>query len=225
MSSILIVDDDTELCEMLSEYLSLEGFSISVVHDGASGERAAIEGDFQAVILDVMLPKQNGFDTLQQIRRSSLVPIIMLTAKGDDIDRILGLEMGADDYLPKPFNPRELSARLKAILRRSDPPVSNNSAPLEAGALSLKPTARKAFWRDQELTLTSTEFAILEILLRHAGTVVSKDMLYQKALGRPLELYDRSVDMHISHIRKKIPGGEQLIQTIRGTGYQLTLEP
>lgn len=222
MLPILIIDDDIELCEMLVEYLSLEGFTAITAHDGENGAQQALSGKFQAVVLDVMLPRQNGFDTLRQIRRSSLLPVIMLTAKGDDIDRILGLDMGADDYLPKPFNPRELVARLKAILRRADP--GNGSGPLQAGKLTLKPSSRKALWGSKELALTSTEFAILEILIRNAGAVVSKDTLYQKALGRPLEAYDRSIDMHISHLRKKIPDGEQLIQTVRGAGYQLAVE-
>ncbi len=224
MSNILIVDDDIELCEMLDEYLRLEGFSVSAVHDGKSGAEQAVNGNYQAIVLDVMLPGQNGFDALKQIRGSSLIPIIMLTAKGDDIDRILGLEMGADDYLPKPFNPRELAARLKAIMRRSEQNSGNASSVLEVGKLVMKPSSRKVSWDGQDMSLTSTEFAILELLMRNAGAAVSKESLYEKALGRPLEQYDRSIDMHISHLRRKIPGGEHLIQTIRGTGYQLTLE-
>lgn len=222
MPNILIIDDDVELCEMLVEYLSLEGFKVDTNHNGYTGAQQALQGQYRAIVLDVMLPGQNGFDTLKEIRGSSLVPIIMLTAKGDDIDRILGLEMGADDYLPKPFNPRELVARLKAILRRSEQQPKNGFSTIGVGNLLIKPSSRKAFWGEQVLELTSTEFAILEILVRNAGSVVSKATLYESALGRPLEAYDRSIDMHISHLRKKLPGGDQLIQTIRGTGYQFT---
>ncbi|MGV6806607.1 MAG: response regulator transcription factor [bacterium] len=221
MTKILIIDDDTELCEMLVEYLSLEAFEIAMEHRGDSGADRALAENFDAVVLDVMLPGMNGFEALKKIRSSSMVPVIMLTAKGHDVDRILGLEMGADDYLPKPFNPRELVARLKAIMRRSDTANQSNELRTEAGDLSVKPASRKAFFKADELTLTSTEYAILEVLIENAGEAVTKETLYERALGRSIEAYDRSIDMHISHIRKKIPGGDELIVTVRGVGYQL----
>ena len=222
MSKLLIIDDDTELCEMLSEYLAIENFVISSVHNGTKGAEAVLAESYDAVVLDVMLPGMNGFDVLKKIREHSRVPVIMLTAKGDDIDRILGLEMGADDYLPKPFNPRELAARIKAILRRAT--ASEETGNTECGQLSVKPSARKAFFADKELLLTSTEFMILLVLVENAGQVVSKEALCEQALGREIAAYDRSVDMHISHLRKKIPDGENLIITVRGTGYQLVKE-
>ncbi len=225
MHSVLIIDDDTELGEMLTEYLSPEGFSVTVAHTGNDGARLGQDGGWGAIILDVMLPGINGFEVLKRIRHHSMVPVIMLTAKGDDIDRILGLEMGADDYLPKPFNPRELVARLRAILRRhssaNDREVSAES--LRCRDLTLWPGTRKAFYRDQPLALTSTEFNVLEVLTRHAGTLVTKETLYEQALGRPLSAYDRSIDMHISHLRRKFGDIDDriVIHTIRGAGYQL----
>jgi two-component system, OmpR family, response regulator len=223
MSNILIIDDDRELSDMLKEYLRPEGFDIHTVYRGDEGAQAATDKTWDAVILDVMLPGMNGIDVLRTIRRHSLVPILMLTAKGDDLDRILGLEMGADDYLPKPFNPRELAARLRAILRRGQAAATDSHEKLECRSLQLWPGSRKATIGGEILELTSTEFNVLECLIQHAGEVVSKDILYQSALGRPLARYDRSIDMHISHLRKKLSQfDEQLvIHTIRGSGYQL----
>ncbi len=222
MYPVLIVDDDTELCEMLREYLQPEGFALDAVHDGETGTDMAIRGNYQAVVLDVMLPRRNGLDTLKSIRRTSRIPIIMLTARGEDIDRILGLEMGADDYLPKPFNPRELAARLRAILRRSDRDTGSGDC-LTCGDLEVFPGSRRAVYRGEELDLTSTQYTILELLARQAGSPVSKETLSEKALGRKLSRYDRSIDMHISHLRKKLgqPDNEDCIQTVRGLGYQL----
>lgn len=221
MPNFLIVDDDIELCQMLTEYLGLEGYEVKSRHTGPEGAVTACEQQFDAVVLDVMLPGMTGFDVLKKIRSRSLVPVIMLTARGDDIDRILGLEMGADDYLPKPFNPRELVARLRAVLRRSEIVRNGSSASLEAGQLTIRPKLRKAYFDGEELSLTGTEFAILALLVENAGEVVNKDTLYEKALGRKITAFDRSIDMHISHLRRKMPHGDNLIITVRGIGYQL----
>jgi two-component system, OmpR family, response regulator len=224
MYNILIIDDDSELGEMLCEYLAPEDFIVTVVTRGDSGAEEALTGSYDAVILDVMLPGLNGFDVLKNIRSESLVPVIMLTAKGDDIDRILGLEIGADDYLPKPFNPRELVARLRAILRRQ-PAVeeADDQDMIQCHRLCLWPGARRAELGEANLDLTSTEFNVLAILVRNAGRVVSKEQLYKTALGRPLTPYDRSLDMHISHLRRKLSEADDslVIHTVRGTGYQL----
>ncbi|MFA5493187.1 MAG: response regulator transcription factor [Porticoccaceae bacterium] len=224
MHPILIIDDDGELGEMLSEYLAPEGFAATIATRGDSGAELALEGSHAAIILDVMLPGMNGFEVLKKIRKQSMVPVIMLTAKGDDIDRILGLEIGADDYLPKPFNPRELVARLRAILRRQ--PGGDDAGELDlvqCQELQLWSGSRRARVGETELNLTSTEFSVLEILARNAGKVVAKEVLYEGALGRPMTAYDRSLDMHISHLRRKLGDiDEQLvIHTVRGTGYQL----
>jgi len=222
MSHILIIDDDEELSEMLKEYLAPEGFTVTAVLRGDLGAERALQEDWDAIILDIMLPGINGIEVLRRIRAQSLVPILMLTAKGDDVDRILGLEMGADDYLPKPFNPRELVARLRAILRRQTSATSAANI-LQCRSLTMAPASRKAQVHEQTLDLTSTEFSVLEVLVRHAGQVVSKEHLYESALGRPLTLYDRSIDMHISHLRRKLAAldAELVIHTIRGAGYQL----
>lgn len=222
MPNVLIIDDDTELSDMLKEYLQPEGFDLSCCYRGDEGVDLAVKENWDAIILDVMLPGMNGIEVLRNLRKHSLVPVLMLTAKGDDLDRILGLEMGADDYLPKPFNPRELAARLRAILRRQ--PQGNNSADsLSCRSLHLYPGSRKVTVNGSELELTSTEFNVLETLLRHAGQVVSKETLYESALGRPLSAYDRSIDMHISHLRRKLSQQDDklIIHTVRGAGYQL----
>ncbi|MCK9563450.1 MAG: response regulator transcription factor [Bacteroidales bacterium] len=221
---LLIIDDDKELGEMLSEYLAPEDFVATVVTRGDSGAEEALAGGYDAVILDVMLPGLNGFDVLKKIRAESLVPVIMLTAKGDDVDRILGLEIGADDYLPKPFNPRELVARLRAILRRQ--PVeeeADEQEMIQCHRLRLWPGARRAVLDATDLDLTSTQFNVLALLARQAGRVVSKEQLYKSALGRPLTPYDRSLDMHISHLRRKLAAVDDslAIHTVRGIGYQL----
>ena len=225
MAEILIVDDDEELGEMLTEYLQPEGFAVTVALRGDRGAELALERQWDGIILDIMLPGMNGIDVLQAIRRRSLVPILMLTAKGDDIDRILGLEMGADDYLPKPFNPRELVARLRAILRRQQTQADSggDGGELRCRSLVLTPSSRKAAVNDKNVELTSTEFSVLHLLVANAGTVVSKETLYEDALGRPLTPYDRSIDMHISHLRRKLAALDPslVIHTIRGSGYQL----
>ena len=227
MTRVLLVDDDIELCEMLVEYLAAEGFALETVHDGERGAERALQGDYAAIVLDVMLPKLNGLDALRRIRQESHTPVLMLTAKGDDVDRIVGLELGADDYLPKPFNPRELVARLRAILRRIDAahphPDSQRANEIRAGDAVLRPAQRIAEWRGTVLELTSTEFNLLEALVRNAGRVVSKAELSERALGRTQQRYDRSIDMHVSNLRRKLgtlADGRSPIQTVRATGYQ-----
>ncbi|HRD94270.1 response regulator transcription factor [Accumulibacter sp.] len=226
MSRVLLVDDDIELAAMLREYLEQEGFEAVAVHDGESGVREALSGRYAIAVLDVMMPRLNGVEALRQIRAGSRLPVLMLTARGDDIDRIIGLELGADDYVPKPCSPRELVARLRAILRRVAGPAeaSTSAEPLVVGPLSMWPERRSASWRQQPLDLTSTEFSILGVLARQAGRVVSKSEISELALGRPLARFDRSIDVHVSSIRQKLgarPDGSSWIQTIRGQGYQL----
>lgn len=224
---ILLVDDDTELCEMLVEYLEPQGFRLVVVHDGELAAQRAGEGQFEAMVLDVMLPGMDGFEVLRSVRTKHDIPILMLTARGDDVDRIVGLEMGADDYLPKPFNPRELVARLRALLRRAGPatqPPPTNLDAIRVGDLTVRPRARQGLRGSRPLALTSTEYTILETLMRRAGRVVAKSDLSQAALGKPLQRYDRSLDVHVSNLRRKIgegPKGESPIITVRGVGYQL----
>ncbi len=226
MSKVLLVDDDVELVSMIREYLEQEGFETHAVHDGEAGVAAALEGDFAIAVLDVMMPRLNGVETLRRIRQSSRMPVIMLTARGDDVDRIVGLELGADDYVPKPCTPRELVARIRAILRRSGggEAASEEIGPVQAGPLTMWPERREAQWQDTPLELTSTEYNLLELLARRAGHVVSKGELSESGLGRPLARFDRSIDVHISSIRHKLgprPDGQSWIQTVRGQGYQL----
>jgi DNA-binding response OmpR family regulator len=221
-AQVLLADDDVELSGMLREYLEREGFGVTAVHDGEAAARLALSGSYQIVVLDVMMPKVDGIEALRQIRQSSRVPVIMLTARGDDVDRIVGLELGADDYVPKPCTPRELVARLRAILRRAQPGA--DGGPLEIGALSLWPEKRRAEWRGRELHLTSIEFNVLEVLMRNAGRVVGKNEISEQALGRPLARFDRSIDVHLSSIRQKLGDGGKLIRTVRGLGYHLVKE-
>jgi DNA-binding response OmpR family regulator len=221
---ILIVDDDPELCEMLRDYLQGEGFEPHVASDGVAGVERALGGEWAAILLDVMMPDLNGVDALRQIRERSRVPVIMLTAKGDDVDRIVGLELGADDYLPKPFNPRELLARLRAVLRRSGTDEEELSQVMQIGKMEIDCARRRVFIDGEELEVTSTEFTLLEILGRASGQPVSKEVLSDKGLGRRLRRYDRGVDMHISNIRRKLRRAlisDSLIMTVRGKGYQL----
>jgi two-component system OmpR family response regulator len=196
-----------------------------VVHDGEAAARTALGGSHQIVVLDVMMPKVDGVEALRRIRASSRVPVVMLTARGDDIDRIVGLELGADDYVPKPCTPRELVARLRAILRRVQPGTADaDRGPLQAGALTLWPEKRSAEWRGKPLELTSIEFNILEVLMRNAGRVVGKNEISEQALGRPLARFDRSIDVHLSAIRQKLGDGASVIRTVRGMGYHLVKE-
>ncbi len=223
MAQVLLADDDVELAGMLAEYLERDGFSVTAVHDGESGARLALAGGFDIVVLDVMMPRVDGVEALRRIRRASRIPVIMLTARGDDVDRIVGLELGADDYVTKPCTPRELAARLRAILRRVQP-RAQDAAPLEAGGLTLSPQKRRVEWRGRSIELTSMEFNLLEVLMRNAGRIVSKKELCEQALGRPLARFDRSVDVHLSSIRHKLGEAAALIRTVRGMGYHLVKE-
>ncbi|MCH8476907.1 MAG: response regulator transcription factor [Wenzhouxiangella sp.] len=220
-SKILIIDDDRELAGMLADYLATEGLQTGQAHDGPSGREAAQAPDIDAVVLDVMLPGMNGFDLLRKLRGSSRVPVIMLTARGEDTDRIVGLELGADDYLPKPFNPRELGARLRAVLRRA----RSAPEPTEAlGELSLDHARRRVSLNGEPIDLTAAEFAVLERLLSTAGEVVAKDELALHALGRTLQPFERSIDTHVSRLRGKLgplPDGQPRIEAVRGRGYVL----
>jgi two-component system response regulator CpxR len=225
--TLLLVDDDQALCAMLAEYLGAEGFLMHTAHDGAAGVEALRETGADLVILDITMPVLNGFDALREIRRFSNVPVLMLTARGDELDRIVGLELGADDYLSKPFNPRELAARLRAILRRSLEGATATGAVLAAGDLQLDPGARTLLCSGATVSLTATEFAVLEILMRSAGQLVAKDKLSVEGLGRRLTPFDRSLDTHISNLRRKLgPGTGDLprIRTLRGRGYLLVTE-
>lgn len=218
---ILIIDDDTELTDLLIQYLEPEGFDINCVHDGESGIKKALNQSFDAIILDVMLPKLNGFEVLKAIREHLDTPVLMLTARGDDIDRIVGLEIGADDYLPKPCNPRELLARLRAILRRTQKTPIHKPI-IEQHNIVVDCAKRIATLHDEELELTNAEFNILEMLIKSPGQAFSKEELTEYALGRKFTAYDRSIDVHISNLRNKLgdnPAGEALIKTVRGFGY------
>lgn len=226
MSRVLLIDDDVELVGLITEYLNREGFEVMAAHDGEAGLQAALSGQFDIAVLDVMLPRQNGVDTLRRIRSSSALPVVMLTARGDETDRVIGLELGADDYVPKPCTPRELTARIRAILRRTQASTEEESiqAPIIAGQLILWSGSRQAQWNGQKLELTSTEFNLLEILAQKAGRPASKSELSEQGLGRPLLRFDRSVDVHISSLRHKIgpmPDGRSCIQTVYRQGYQL----
>jgi DNA-binding response OmpR family regulator len=220
MERLLLVDDDVELCEILTEYLSAEGFDVESVHDGVRGLERARSGEHAIMILDLLLPGMRGLDVLRQLRAHSNVPVLILTARGDDVDRILGLELGADDYLPKPFNSRELLARVRAILRRARP--SGDAARIHVGDVTLDPLARQA-WRDgRPLSLTMAEFVLLEAFLRHAGQVLSRGRIAEQVLGRRLVSYDRSIDVHVSNLRKKLGdavGAREHIRAVRGEGY------
>jgi DNA-binding response OmpR family regulator len=229
MNKILLIDDDEELCELVSEYLTVEGFELESVNDGEAGLERALSGEYDMAILDVMLPKMNGFEVLRSLRTESKMPVIMLTARGDDMERIVGLEIGADDYLPKPFNPRELVARLRAILRRSSSLENNGqdaNEKIEVDGIQIASSSRTALRDGQDLNLTSVEFDLLRELLREAGKIVKKEDLSERVLERKLSPYDRSLDMHISNLRKKLgarsDGGER-IKTIRSVGYIYTV--
>jgi len=229
MNRILIIDDDEELCELIAEYLTVENFETQVVHDGETGLQTALKGENDLVILDVMLPKLNGFDVLRRLRETSKIPVLMLTARGEDTERIVGLEIGADDYLAKPFNPRELVARLRAILRRVETQTELAKAEndkYKVDDVEVQVSARSVIKDGEELTLTSVEFDLLTELLKHAGKVVKKEDLSERVLERKLSPFDRSLDMHISNLRKKIgvrANDAERIKTIRSVGYIYTL--
>ena len=219
--TILIADDDIELCDLLRQYLGQEGFEVRLAHDG---EQALVESrrpGVDAMVLDIMMPRMNGIDVLRSLRKESELPVLMLTGRGEDLDRIIGLELGADDYLAKPANPRELLARIRAILRRTS--AHSTIATLEVGDLVLNQGGRELRRDGQVMGLTSTEFSIIQLLLQHSGEVVDKKDLYLAALGREPVAYDRSIDMHVSNLRRKLgpaSDGSERIETIRGIGYQ-----
>jgi len=223
---ILLVDDDVELVELLRDYLEREGFVVDAAHNSDAGVSAALSLRHDIVVLDMMMPGMSGIDGLAQIRSRSSIPVIMLTARGDDADRIQGLEQGADDYVPKPCSPRELAARIRAILKRTGP-AAISGATIVVGTLTVFPNQRRAERAGVPLDLTSTEFSLLEILARNAGIPVSKADLSQEALGRPLTRFDRSIDVHVSSIRHKLGSlsdGRSYIQTVIRRGYQLIVE-
>jgi two-component system, OmpR family, response regulator CpxR len=218
---LLIIDDDVELCELLAEYLRGEGFCVDFAHGASSDVERALSGNYGLVVLDVMLPGANGLDFLRQLRAVSALPVLMLTAKGSALDRVLGLELGADDYLPKPFDPQELAARIRAILRRTAP---KNRPPegIVVGDLEVDPGARLVRRQGTAVPVTTVEFDLLEVLARSAGRVVSRELLAREVLGREFSPFDRSVDTHVYNLRKKIgphQDGSERIKGVRGIGY------
>jgi two-component system, OmpR family, response regulator CpxR len=224
MDRILVIDDDVELCSLVGEYLEAEGFQVDCVHNGEQGLERASNGGHVLAVLDVMLPGINGFDVLRRIRDTSRLPVLLLTARGQDVDRIVGLEIGADDYLPKPFNPRELVARIRAILRRTKRGDKSSTPPeiLRVGDIELDPATRIVRQAGNPVELTSVEFNLLEVLLREAGRVVTRERLVNAVLSRKFSPFDRSIDMHVSKVRKKLGDSERApehIKTVRGVGY------
>lgn len=232
MPKILLVDDDVELIELLAELLTLEGFEIDMANNGLQALQK-LDLSYDLVLLDIMMPVLNGVETLKKIRQEFSVPVIMLTARGDDIDRILGLELGADDYIPKPFNDRELVARIKAILRRTQPAATLNTEVKENRSefvfcdITLYPGRQQAFHHDKDLELTGTEFALLQKLVLNPGQILSRESLSIEILGKQLTPFDRAIDMHMSNLRKKLPprtDGSPWFKTLRGLGYLLVSE-
>lgn len=224
MDRVLVIDDDVELCSLVGEYLEAEGFQVECVHNGEQGLERATNGGHVLAVLDVMLPGINGFDVLRRIRDTSRLPVLLLTARGQDVDRIVGLEIGADDYLPKPFNPRELVARIRAILRRTKNGDKSAAQPevLRVGDIELDPATRIVRQAGNPVELTSVEFNLLEVLLREAGRVVTRERLVNAVLSRKFSPFDRSIDMHVSKVRKKLgdsEGSPEHIKTVRGVGY------
>jgi two-component system, OmpR family, response regulator CpxR len=220
---ILVIDDDVELCSLVTEYLRPEGFQVEAAHDGKSGLTRALSGEHLLIVLDVMLPGLNGFDVLRKLRDGSRIPVLLLTARGEDVDRIVGLEIGADDYLPKPFNPRELVARIRAVLRRSQGKEAKQEVPdiIRVGDVELDPATRSVRHKGAPVEFTSVEFDLLQVLLREAGRVVTREALVDQVLGRKFSPFDRSIDMHVSKVRKKLGDldSEDHIKTVRGAGY------
>jgi DNA-binding response OmpR family regulator len=230
MGRILIVDDDVELCNLISQFLEPEGFVIEAEHDGARAVERALTEPHDLVVLDVMLPGMNGFEVLRRIRAQSGVPILMLTARGEDVDRIIGLEIGADDYLPKPFNPRELVARIRAILRRASPDAGNEPATrrikLAVGDIELDGGARLVRCAGKDVNLTTVEFDLLRALMEMAGRAVTREELTKAVLGRAFSTFDRSIDTHVSNLRRKLGPdrhGAERIKTVRNVGYLYAL--
>lgn len=226
MAHILLIDDDTELTSLLKEVLSFEGFTVSEANDGEAG-LAALTKEIDLILLDVMMPKLNGTETLKRIRDKWETPVLMLTAKGEEIDRVIGLELGADDYLPKPFSDRELLARIRAILRRTQNTTSKSSDCLEYQDIKVYPGKQEAYCQEQLIDLTTTEFALLSHFIAHPGATVTKEELSLDVLGKRLAAFDRAIDMHVSNLRKKLPertDGKPRIKTLRGRGYLLVEE-
>ena len=222
---VLVIDDDVELCNLVSRFLVREGFQIDAVNGGAQGIERALSGDYALVVLDVMMPEMSGFDVLRRIRAESPLPVLMLTARGDALDRVLGLEMGADDYLSKPFSPPELAARIRAILRRAKPVIQGNTT-IAIGEIELDPGARVVRHGHQLINLTTVEFDLLEALMRGAGQVLNREKLTRDILGREFSPFDRSIDTHVCNLRKKIgplPDGADRIKGVRGIGYLYAL--
>jgi two-component system, OmpR family, response regulator CpxR len=229
MDRILVIDDDVELCSLVGEYLEPEGFGVEFVYDGERGLERALSGEHPLVVLDVMLPGMNGLEVLRRIRNTSRVPVLLLTARGEDVDRIIGLEVGADDYLPKPFNPRELVARIRAVLRRTQGGEKSGDSRIpevqHVGDIELDPATRIVRQQGKPVELTSVEFNLLQVLLREAGRVVTRERLVDEVLSRKFSPFDRSIDMHVSKLRKKLgdsDGGLDHIKTVRGVGYIFT---
>jgi DNA-binding response OmpR family regulator len=223
---LLIVDDDRELCQLVAQYLEPEGFILSVVHTGREGIRTAVEGNHELIVLDVMLPDKKGFDVLREIRTHLRTPVLMLTARGDEFDRILGLELGADDYLPKPFSPRELIARISAILRRSgwqsESATASRPPVIHSGDIDLDLAARTVSRAGEPLRLTSAEFDLLRALFEARGQVLTREALVENVLDRKFSPFDRSIDLHISNLRRKLgpqSDGTERIRSVRGIGY------
>jgi DNA-binding response OmpR family regulator len=224
---ILVVDDDERLRELLAEYLGGRGFDVVTAEDGERGLSRLRSGGIDLVVLDVMMPGRDGLDVCRELRTFTRVPVVMLTARGDETDRIVGLELGADDYLPKPFNPRELLARIQAVLRRADAPVDRSSV-LTAGPLAVDPDRRTATLSGTPIELTTTEFEILRTLIANAGRVIPRERLMELARGEEYASFERSVDVHVSHIRRKLdddPKSPKLLKTVRGVGYVIPREP
>lgn len=223
---ILLADDDQELAYLLRDFLSREGFDVTLAHDADGAIEQARANTVDAIVLDVMLPGRSGLDVLRELRRESAIPVLMLTALGEDIDRILGLELGADDYIPKPCNPRELAARLRAVLRRAHGDSAEAVTDLRCGDIALKGSSRSVTLAGEPVPLTSTEFDLLALLMREAGRVVTKERISQSVLGRPLGPFDRSIDVHVSNLRRKLGDGNvgsSPITTIHRSGYLLRM--
>ena len=229
MVNILMVDDDVEFVQMMREYLEPEGFAVASAHDFDSGLRAVRQQNHSLVVLDVMLPGGSGFDLLRTLRKESKIPVLLLTGRGEAIDRIVGLEIGADDYLPKPADPRELTARIRAILRRTEGDFSEEPKDdwISVGEIALSPGRREIRCNNKLVDATAFEFNILEYLLRHLGKIVPREELAEAALGRKLGMLDRSIDVHLSRLRKKLAacGADQRIKAVRGSGYIFTGVP
>ncbi|MEO9494065.1 MAG: response regulator [Vibrio splendidus] len=228
MANILLIDDDTELTSLLKDILSFEGFTVSEANDGYAG-LDAINDEVDLILLDVMMPRLNGMETLKKLRENWETPVLMLTAKGEEIDRVIGLELGADDYLPKPFSDRELLARIRAILRRTQTNTAPKSASdtIQYQDIEVFPGKQEAYCNGQIIDLTTTEFALLSHLIQNPGQVITKEALSLDVLGKRLAAFDRAIDMHISNLRKKIPernDGKSRIKTLRGRGYLLVEE-